>query len=161
VPHPFSRLQRHNEESGFTLVELTVVVLVIAILITMVSSTFFEVRNLAHNQSAKDLARNGLTAEKTYYSDRAGYTDLGAALTAIEPALSFVTLEGSMSGGATVYVKKYTVGAIDDTVVVGARSRTGTCFWLRDSSANPPGTQYLVNSTCVAPDHTTAMYARW
>jgi hypothetical protein len=127
----------------------------------MVGSTFFEVRNLAHNQSAKDLARNGLTAEKTFYSDRATYTDLDTNLTAIEPSLAYVTVEGSLTGGSTVYVKKYTVGAIDDTVVVGARSATGRCYWLRDSSATPPGTQYLMNSSCTAPDHTTAMFAGW
>jgi prepilin-type N-terminal cleavage/methylation domain-containing protein len=151
----------HDDERGYTLVELTVTLLVLTILVAMAASTFFQVRNQAHNQSAKDLARNGLTAQKTFYSDRAGYTDDGTSLTTIEPSLSFVNAESAMTGGKTVYVKKYAVAAPDDTVVVGARSATGTCYWLRDSAADPPGTQYLANGSCTAPDHTTVMYAGW
>jgi prepilin-type N-terminal cleavage/methylation domain-containing protein len=161
VPHPLLAPQPRDDESGFTLVELMVTVLIIAILLAMVASTFFAVRNQANDQSAKDLVRNGLTTERTFYSDRATYTDIDTSLTAIEPSLSFVTVETSLTGGRTVYVKKYTVGAPDDTVVIGARSATGKCYWLRDSSASPPGTQYLMNSSCAAPDHTTAMFARW
>jgi len=138
-----------------------VVVLIIGILIAMTASTFFDVRNLAQNRSAQDHARIGLTAERTYYSDRARYTDLVPDLTATEPSLTDVTAEGALTVGHIVYVKKYTVANPDDTVVVGSRSAAGKCYWLRDSSADPPGTQYLSNGTCAAPDQTTVMFAGW
>jgi type II secretory pathway pseudopilin PulG len=138
-----------------------VVVLIVGILIAMAGSTFFEVRNLAENRSAQEHARNGLTTERTYYSDRALYTDVVADLTATEPSLTYVTTAAALTAGKIVYVKKFTVANPDDTVVVGARSAAGRCYWLRDSSATPPGTQYLSNSTCAAPDQTTVMFASW
>lgn len=138
-----------------------VVVLIVGILIAMASATFFEVRNVAENRAAQERARNGLTAERSYYSDRARYTDAVADLTATEPSLTYVTAVGALTVGNVVYVKKYSVANPDDTVVVGTRSAAGSCYWLRDSAATPPGTQYLSNSTCTAPDSTTVMFAGW
>jgi type II secretory pathway pseudopilin PulG len=138
-----------------------VVVVILGILLAMAGSTFFEVRNLAQNRAAQEHARQGLTAERTYYSDRARYTDLVVDLTATEPSLTYVTAAGALTTGTIVYVKRYSVANPDDTVVVGSRSAAGKCYWLRDSSANPPGTQYLSNGTCAAPDQTTVMFAGW
>ena len=138
-----------------------VVVLIMGILIAMAGSTYADVRNLAMNRSAQAHARNGLVAERTYYSDRARYTDVVVDLTATEPALSYVTVDAALTTGSIVYVKRYSVANPDDTIVVGARSAAGKCYWLRDSAATPPGTQYLSNSTCAAPDHTTVMFAGW
>ena len=152
---------RRRAEDGFTLVELMVVVLILGILLAMTSSTFFEVRNLAQNRSAQAHVRNGLVVERTYYSDRAKYTDVVVDLTATEPSLTYVTTTGALTTGSIVYVKKYSVASPDDTVVVGSRSAAGKCYWLRDSSATPPGTQFLTNSSCAAPDDTTVMFAGW
>jgi len=138
-----------------------VVVLILGILIAMAGSTFSEVRNLAQNRSAQAHARNGLVVERTYYSDQAKYTDTVVDLTATEPSLTYVTTAAALTTGSIVYVKKFSVANPDDTVVVGSRSAAGKCYWLRDSSATPPGTQYLSNSTCAAPDNTTVMFAGW
>jgi type IV pilus assembly protein PilA len=153
--------ERGQAEEGFTLVELMVVVLILGILLAMTSSTFFDVRNLAQNRSAQAHARNGLVVERTYFSDRAKYTDVVVDLTATEPSLTYVTTTGALTTGSIVYVKKYSVANPDDTVVVGSRSAAGKCYWLRDSSATPPGTQFLSNTSCAAPDNTTVMFAGW
>ena len=153
--------ERGPAEDGFTLVELMVVVLILGILLAMTSSTFFDVRNLAQNRSAQAHARNGLVVERTYFSDRAKYTDVVVDLTATEPSLTYVTTTGALTTGSIVYVKKYSVANPDDTVVVGSRSAAGKCYWLRDSSATPPGTQFLSNTSCAAPDNTTVMFAGW
>src|SRR4030088_1741205 len=81
---------RHDEE-GFTLIELMVVVLIIAILIAIAIPTFLGARERAQNRSAQSNVRNALTAEKTSYTDTQQYSATSATLTAIEPSLTYVT----------------------------------------------------------------------
>src|SRR3954467_8973657 len=84
------RDRRQNEE-GFTLIELMVVVLIIAILLAIAIPTFLGARKKAQDRAAQSNLRNALTAEKTYYTDFQVYTELPADMTAIEPSLTYVT----------------------------------------------------------------------
>ncbi len=60
------RDRRENEnEEGFTLIELMVVVLIIAILIAIAIPTFLGARGRANDRAAQSSLRNGLTAAKT------------------------------------------------------------------------------------------------
>jgi type IV pilus assembly protein PilA len=153
-----SRLER--DERAFTLIELMVVVLIIAILIAIAIPTFLGARQRAQDRAAQSNVRNALTAEKTLYTDQQVYSDVASDLTAIEPSLSYTNAAGSLAAtGSIVYMKVY--GTPPTTVVVGAQSGSGHCFWVRDTSASP-GTEYLrTNSPCVAPDNTTAMTTTW
>src|ERR1051326_1280725 len=96
------RLQRGEE--GFTLIELMVVVLIIAILIAIAIPTFLGARKRAQDKQAQSNIRNGLTAEKTYYVDGQAhpeppanrpptgssldYTGTHASSTQLEPVLA-------------------------------------------------------------------------
>ena len=82
------RKRLHNDEDGFTLIELMVVVLIIAILIAIAIPTFLGARQRAQHRSAQSNLRNALTAEKTFYTDGNVYTAAVASLTAIEPSLA-------------------------------------------------------------------------
>ena len=64
-----------NDESGFTLIELMVVVLIIAILIAIAIPTFLGARQRAQDKAAQSSLRNALTAAKTIYTDSEDYTD--------------------------------------------------------------------------------------
>ena len=160
----FERLSKRSEreERGFTLIELMVVVLIIAILIAIAIPTFLGARQRAQDRAAQSNARNALTAEKTFFTDGQVYTEAAADMTAIEPSLSYTNDAASMSAtGSVVYIKVY--GTPASTVVVGAQSGSGKCFWLRDTTA-APGTQYLsTNTPCsgTVPDGTTSMNAAW
>jgi prepilin-type N-terminal cleavage/methylation domain-containing protein len=98
--------QRSSEESGFTLVELLVVMLILGILAAIAIPTFFNQRDKARDASAKEAVRTAQTAMETYGTDHNG--DLtgadAAALKSIEPTLptpgaaSFVATPGA--GGA-------------------------------------------------------------
>lgn len=125
---------RLGNEEGFTLVELMVVVLIIAILVAIAIPTFLGARESAQDRAAQSDLRNALTAEKVFYVDNEVYTALAADLSAIEPSIDWTAI--------TV-----TVNAADDQdVCLELPSASGTVFVLRDvaSGANggTPGTTY-------------------
>src|SRR5436853_5580511 len=84
-------LRRRDDEQGFTLIELMVVVLIIAILIAIAIPTFLGAQNRARDRGAQSNLRNALTAAKTVATDNSGQFDQVdvAALTAAEGSLSF------------------------------------------------------------------------
>jgi|SRR5829696_4937358 len=65
------RLAR-DDEDGFTLIELMVVVLIIAILIAIAIPTFLGAQDRARDRGAQSNLRNGLTAAKTLATDAEG-----------------------------------------------------------------------------------------
>src|SRR6059036_3189961 len=84
------RKRREGEDRGFTLIELMVVVLIIAILIAIAIPTFLGARKRAQDRHAQVNLRNALTAERTYYVDGQRYTDAPAVLNTIQGYLEWV-----------------------------------------------------------------------
>ena len=80
-----------DEEDGFTLIELMVVVLIIAILIAIAIPTFLGAQDRARDRAAQSNLRNGLTAVKTIATDDAGlFTSINlATMQSAEGALSY------------------------------------------------------------------------
>jgi len=142
------RLERGREEGGFTLIELMVVVLIIAILIAIAIPTFLGARKRAQDKQAQSNVRNALTTEKTYYVDKQAYvTDAAGDLKAIEPNLVYDTTP------ANAWERKVneTLGAVTDIVVLESLSRSGTLFCLADvASGNTAGTYYAKDTTGAA-----------
>jgi type IV pilus assembly protein PilA len=154
------RLQRRlqgEREGGFTLIELMVVVLIIAILIAIAIPTFLGARTRAQNRAAQANLRNALTVEKSIYTDAQAYSsDVSATgpLKTGEPSLTFVA-DGSMAA-ATAGNVYFSVPSAN-TVVLGARSASGTCYYLRDvATGTGAGTFYFQDTTCAAPSATAA-----
>jgi type IV pilus assembly protein PilA len=131
-----------SKEDGFTLIELMVVVLIIAILLAIAIPTFLGARSKAQDRAAQSNLRNALTAEKTYYVDNQAYTDnTSSNLTNIEPSLTYAGSAGPATVG-TVYVESANATAL----VIAAKSASGTCFYLQDSTTT--GTTYESDSSC-------------
>ena len=80
---------RAQSESGFTLVELLVVMLIIGLLAAIAIPAFFNQRNKANDASAKESAKTSQTAMETYATDNSGsYVGADvAALRLIEAAV--------------------------------------------------------------------------
>jgi len=106
---------RSNDESGFTLVELLVVMLIIGILAAIAIPSFFAQRDKATDTDAKSAARTAQTALETYATDNGGSY---ASATPTDLENIEATLDASV----------LTVVSTDDTYTVTADSDTGNTF---------------------------------
>src|ERR1044072_4833195 len=117
TPNSMVRKMR-NKEGGFTLVELMVVVMIIAILMAIAIPTFLNSRKRAQDSAAKSNVRNGLAAAQAVFSQDQVYPATAALVTGTaseEPSLTFTA---SGSGSAK------TISVITDPAtasVVGSR----------------------------------------
>ncbi len=120
------RRRMANEDEGFTLIELMVVVLIIAILMAIAIPTFLGAQDRARDRGAQSNLRNAMTAAKTIATDSAGlFVRAGGTTILDESDLS--AAEGSLAfvNGTTA------VGEIDVTTGAG-----GVDIYLLTKSAS-------------------------
>jgi type IV pilus assembly protein PilA len=136
--------RRRDDEDGFTLIELMVVVLIIAILIAVLIPTFVGAKQRAQDRAAQSSLRNGLTAAKVIFSDRGDYTlATTAALAAVEPSLSWVSAATASSGPNAISVDPSSTTYL----VLAGQSKSGACFFVADDeSAASVGAQFAQGS---------------
>ena len=155
------RVQRRlqgERESGFTLIELMVVVLIIAILIAIAIPTFLGARQRAQNRAAQSSLRNALTAAKTIYTDAQSYAGVSqATMLAVEPSLTYAAAPGTDSTGQN----NVSVTGTATVFAAAALSASGTCYWIRESVAT--GTTYGSGTpaTCAGTDANGAALPAW
>lgn len=142
------RLGRDESEGGFTLIELMVVVLIIAILIAIAIPTFLGARTRAQDRQAQSNLRNAFAAEKVVYTDDQAYTATPATLTAVEPSLNYTAGTTPPDVAATAPKNIYVNVDGSGVLTLAARSKSGTCFYMKDSAAAP--TTFAESATCVA-----------
>ena len=121
-----------RDDKGFTLIELMVVVLIIAILIAIAIPTFLGMRKRAQDRAAQSNLRNGLTAAKAFYTDEDTFTPSTGDFNAtegetIEPSLDWADKATPDTEGEVAVV------SVDaDTVVLGILSASGDFFCIQD-----------------------------
>jgi type IV pilus assembly protein PilA len=118
-----------SNESGFTLIELMVVVLIIAILLAIAIPTFLGAQRKATDRSAQVSLQTSVAAAKTIYADSNDFiAATPTALRAIEPAVNFLANSGSASSGS----KEVSVKTTTAIYFAAAMSAAGMCYFIKD-----------------------------
>ncbi len=120
-------MRRQESDGGFTLVELMVVVLVIAILIAIAVPTFLGARQRAQDRTTQSNLVQASKTQSTYAADIDSFTDNVPALVAEEPSLDW-----SGTDPEDIHVVVADVQPGDNRqVLLYSRSNSGTWFGLR------------------------------
>ena len=146
-----------DQDGGFTLIELMVVVLVIAVLLAIAIPTFLGARERANDKAVESAVRNAFASVRVYYADRLEYTADPTEMEGVEPSLDWTNtaLTGG-NGSNTIYIETQDVPLARQTVIVVGRSKAGRCFYLRDvMSGSDTGTHYVAQvpsgAACTVP----------
>ena len=126
----------YEPEGGFTLIELMVVILILAILVAIGLASLLGARTRAQDAAARSHARQALGTAKTIFQVDENY--LAATITALsdaEPALRFVASTQESTGPDVA-----SVGALDaQRIVIAVYSRTGSCNYIKDEAVGSAG----------------------
>ena len=124
-------MTRRRGDEGFTLIELMVVVLIIAILIGIAIPTFLGLRTRAEDRAAQATLRDGLTAAKAFFTDDDSYA--GFAAPGVAAGIEASTQWDELGGPATEAV---VVIRQDDPnqVTLVTMSTSGQVFCIADDA---------------------------
>jgi type IV pilus assembly protein PilA len=122
------KIREMKDQDGFTLIELMVVVLIIAILIAIAIPTFLGLRQRAQDRAAQSDLRNALTGAKAFYTDGETFVGFLAAAPGIEPSLTW----GAAGSKTTVGVTEMDA----DTVTVTKQSESNSWFCGYEDAGN-------------------------
>lgn len=136
-----------GDDGGFTLIELMVVVLVIAILLTIAIPTFLGARQRGQDRAAQSNLRNVLTAAKVLFVDTGDYSTATVGnLEDIEPGLGYVDSTVVSASETSISVESSGTSTARPVFSAAILSDSGTCWLIRDDS-DAGGTFYGINTS--------------
>jgi hypothetical protein len=111
--------------------------------------------NRKYDAAAQADLRNGLTAEKTYYTDSQQYTTVTATLATIEPSLHW-----NRAGGVQTSVGDIVSGD-RQVVCLQVLSPSGSILSIADIAAGPNAGTYYNRATCSTTVTTIVGWKGW
>jgi prepilin-type N-terminal cleavage/methylation domain-containing protein len=155
-------------ESGFTLIELMVVLLIIAILLAIAIPTFLGVTNTAGDRAAQSNLTNALTEAKALYQVSQSYSTNGVAytpgqFTSQAPEFTWQTTACTSSQANCVDYLVFNVAAAGDgqgLALAVASAKTNTCWYAYDLEATPSATIVLAGNPAPAFPTAGVWYAK-
>lgn len=120
---------RLRDQSGFTLIEILVVILIIGILTAIALPSFLNQRTKADDACAKSMVKQMFTATKTFQTENGDYGGANiASLSAIEQSITANTCGSSAAIAIADPVAGIPAGACQaGTSVSAANARVGFC----------------------------------
>lgn len=129
-------------EEGFTLIEMMVVLLIMAILLAVAIPTFLGTTKGAEDKQTQANLTNALIAAKAIYVQQNGYpttATMVSYLTKQEPELKYTTSTATTNGASTaatlisVYASGTSSSALGTKLIVaGYSSQSGVCWFVKD-----------------------------
>jgi len=169
--------EQEGAEAGFTLIELMVVLLIMAILLAIAIPTFLGVKGGAQDRAAQSNLSNALISAKSTYATNSSYLQPASLVTVMstqEPSLSFTTGAVTVAASNQVSLTSTASGGGQVILVAYSPANSGTCWALSDwdgtgtvIGAAPAGTNYLAwkagtgTATCQASNVSNATAAQW
>ena len=140
---------RAADDAGFTLIELMVVLLILAILLAIAIPTFLGVTKSANDRAAQSNLNTALLNAKAQYQQNSqtypGATALAAALRSAEPSLQFVTTNSADQN----HISVWTSADGNGLVLAVYSAQTKNCWMVVDvpTAVNPVAATPFVSAT--------------
>ena len=127
-------MRRTTDQDGFTLVELMVVVVIIALLMAISVPVFLGLQRRAQNRGAQSSLRDAFTAARSFHTDQDSFAGFDAAEGEdIEHTLQWA------DGPANAHRQINIEAATATEVILTMLSSSGQIFCMADSSTAPTG----------------------
>jgi type IV pilus assembly protein PilA len=151
---------RTDADEGFTLIELMVVLLIMAILLAIAIPTFLGVKSGAYDRSTQSDLTNTLTSARAGYASEGSYATSAASevatLQSAEPNISFETGTAA-SGGTHPNNVAVAVSADGQELMLVGYSQSGTCWAAEDNEGLTGTTAVTTGGNANAGD----WYGHW
>jgi type IV pilus assembly protein PilA len=141
-------------EAGFTLIELMVVLLILAILMAIAIPTFLGVTGSANNRAAQSNLTNALTAAESFYQSNNQSFDIGGSSlpTSLQSSLQSSEPTFSWTAGAACTSSNTNCISVDpsgdgNAVILAAYSKTNECWFVLYSPTESPATAFGTSSS--------------
>ncbi|MGB7053117.1 MAG: prepilin-type N-terminal cleavage/methylation domain-containing protein [Acidimicrobiales bacterium] len=147
-----------GEDAGFTLIELMVVLLILAILLAIAIPTFLGVTKSANDRAVQSNLNTAITNAKSYFeTNQQSYGTAAAMVTAMatqEPSLQWTTGNSTSQSQISVFVDATTGNTADGSGVIlaGLSKNNANCWYVLDNSQtqNAADAPYTYWSTVTA-----------